>query len=222
MIQLLFTLLAAEVAVASLLLVKTPLRKLAVLTLDRVKRGRGPVMVRTIAGTVAVVLASSVYSMLKIQWRTDEVGGVLTPTDQVLWSRHFLEASLMGYSLFLALVIDRMHHYVKELRRFKKNNEAMVKQIKVLEDLKSGASEEVKAREKETAKLKVKLAEFESGTEAKLKEAKAHVANALALTRQSEGIRLEYDRLLEENENLRSQLKSIDHALSRSGSKKNL
>lgn len=95
MIQLLFTLLASEVAVVFLLLFKTPFRKLAVLGLDRVKRGRGPVMAKTVAGTIFIVLGSSVYSMSKIRERSSEIGS-LTPTDQVLMSRHLLEASLMG------------------------------------------------------------------------------------------------------------------------------
>lgn len=101
MIQLLFTLLAAEGAVAATLLFKTPLRRLAVLALDCLKRGRGPVMVRTIAATVLVVLASSLHSMAKIRGRAEgELDGAgvvgLTPTDQVLLARHLLEASLMG------------------------------------------------------------------------------------------------------------------------------
>lgn len=95
MIQLLFAVLSAEVAVAVTLLFKTPLRKLVVLGLDRLKRGRGPVMVKTIAGTVLVVLASSLYSIAKISSGSAELGA-LTPTDQVLMSRHLLEASLMG------------------------------------------------------------------------------------------------------------------------------
>ena len=101
MIQLLFTVLAAEAAVAATLLFKTPLRKLAVLALDRLKRGRGPVMVRTVAATVLVVLASSLHSMAQIRGHAEgELDGAgvvgLTPTDQVLLARHLLEASLMG------------------------------------------------------------------------------------------------------------------------------
>jgi B-cell receptor-associated protein 31 len=101
MIQLLFTVLAAEAGVAVALLFKTPLRKLAMLALDTLKRGRGPVMVRTVASTVLIVLASSVHSMAKIRGRAsgelDGAGaGGLTPTDQVLLARHLLEASLMG------------------------------------------------------------------------------------------------------------------------------
>ncbi|KAG1330512.1 putative B-cell receptor-associated protein 29 [Cocos nucifera] len=95
MIQLLFSLLSAEVGMVVVLLFKTPLRKLAILGLDRLKRGRGPVMVKTVAGTVLVVLASSVYSMVKIRDRSTETG-FLTPTDQVLMSQNLLEASLMG------------------------------------------------------------------------------------------------------------------------------
>ena len=43
------------------------LRKLVILTLDRVKRGRGPVVVKTVGGIVFVVLWSSVYSVVKMR-----------------------------------------------------------------------------------------------------------------------------------------------------------
>lgn len=95
MIQLLYSVIVAQMALILTLLFKTPLRKLVILTLDRVKRGRGPVVVKTVGGTVFVVLASSVYSMVEIQSRTIE-GGMVNPTDQVLMSKHMLEASLMG------------------------------------------------------------------------------------------------------------------------------
>ena len=54
-------------------------------------------MVQTVAGTVFVVLMSSVYSMINIQNR-DAEPGMVNPTDQVLMARHMLEASLMGIS----------------------------------------------------------------------------------------------------------------------------
>lgn len=103
MIQLLYTVIFAEMALILTFLFKTPLRKLVIMTLDRVKRGRGPVMVKTIAGTVFIVLLSSVYSMIKIQNRMLEAGAP-NPTDQVLMSRHMLEASLMGNSIWLLLL----------------------------------------------------------------------------------------------------------------------
>ncbi|TVU18518.1 hypothetical protein EJB05_34621, partial [Eragrostis curvula] len=95
MIQLLFALLAAEAALALSLLFRTPARRLALLAVDRAKRGRGLVMGKTVAGTMLLVLASSGYSIGKIRCRADELGQ-LTLTDQVLVSRHLLEASLMG------------------------------------------------------------------------------------------------------------------------------
>ncbi|XP_020087718.1 B-cell receptor-associated protein 31-like [Ananas comosus] len=212
MIQLLFTVLGAEVGVVLVLLFRTPLRKLAILGLDRLKRGRGPVMVKTVAATVAVVLSSSLYSMLKIRSRSAELGS-LTPTDQVLFSRHLLEASLMGYSLFLALIIDRLHHYIRELRGLRKNMEAVMKQNRVLEEAKSGSSEEIGSLKEQIEKLKAE-------SETKSEEVKAAQASARALKKQSEGFLLEYDRLLEENQNLREQLQSIDLLLSHSDSKK--
>ncbi|KAG1334937.1 B-cell receptor-associated protein 31-like [Cocos nucifera] len=220
MIQLLFTLLSAEVGVVVVLLFKTPLRKLAILGLDRLKRGRGPVMVKTVAGTVLIVLASSVYSMAKIRSQSTEIGS-LTPTDQVLMSRHLLESSLMGYSLFLALIIDRLHHYIRELRGLRKNMEAVMKQNRALEETKSGGSDELKSRDKDITNLNEQIKQLKLELEASTKEAKAAEANATALRKQSEGFLLEYDRLLEDNQNLRNQLQSIDLRLSQSDSKKN-
>ncbi|PON91259.1 B-cell receptor-associated protein [Trema orientale] len=220
MIQLLFMVVFSEMAMIILMSFKTPLRKLVILGLDRVKRGRGPVMVKTVAATVSVLLASSVYSMIKIQkrWIDD---GAFNPTDQVLMAKHLLEATLMGSSLFLVLMIDRLHHYIRELRIRRKTMEAFKKQNQGFEDAKAGGVDEIKAKEDEVATLREKLKELESDIEARKKDVHAAEANAVALRKQSEGFLLEYDRLLEENQNLRNQLRVLDQSLSRSGSKKN-
>ncbi|KAF9590436.1 hypothetical protein IFM89_035271 [Coptis chinensis] len=218
MIQLLFTVISIEMGLILILMFKTPLRKVVIMSLDRVKRGRGPVVVKTIGGTVFIVLMSSVYSILKIQKRSfDSTGGVLNSTDQVLFSKHLLEASLMGFSLFLALMIDRLHHYIRELRMLRKNMEAVKKQNRAVED---GKSSDLKNLEEEVAGLKTKVKQLESDSQTKVKAVEAAEANALALKKQSEGFLLEYDRLLEENQNLRNQLQSIDQMLSHSDSKK--
>lgn len=52
------------------------------------------------------------------------------------YSQHYI---LSGYSLFLALVIDRLHNYVKEIRRLKKNLE---ESKKMLEEATHGKPEE--------------------------------------------------------------------------------
>ncbi|XP_011008025.1 PREDICTED: uncharacterized protein LOC105113519 [Populus euphratica] len=218
MIQLLFTVIFSEMAMILLFVFKTPLRKLLIMSLDRVKRGRGPVMVKTVAGTVFVVLMSSVYSMVKIQKRWIDDGGAVNPTDQVLLAKHLLEATLMGSILFLGLMIDRLHHYIRELRVRRKTMEDVKKQNRSFED---GKVEETKALEAEASTLREKLQQLESELEIKTKEVNTSEANAIALSKQSEGFLLEYDRLLEENQNLRSQLQSLDLRFSRSTSKKN-
>ncbi|KAL0001681.1 hypothetical protein SO802_015462 [Lithocarpus litseifolius] len=221
MLQLLYTVILAEMALILTLLFKTPLRKLVIITLDRLKRGRGPIVVKTIAATVFVVLTSSVYSMVDIQNRTIE-GGLANPTDQVLMSKHMLDASLMGFMLFLSLMIDRLHHYIKELRLLRKTMEAAKKQNRNFEDGKNGSAEEFKAMGEEIATLRAKIKKLESECETKAKEAKTAEAEAEALRKQSEGFLLEYDRLLEDNQNLRNQLESIDQSLTQPDNKKNM
>ncbi|XP_058095181.1 uncharacterized protein LOC131240752 [Magnolia sinica] len=220
MINLLFSLLFAEAALIVLLLVKTPLRKLAIMGLDRVKRGRGPVMVKTISATVFIVFVSTVYSIVNIQKRSNEAGAVTT-TDEILMGRHLLEASLMGYCLFLALVIDRLHHYMRELRMTRKSMEAAKKQNRDKSESGKGGGLDEKAFEEEVSSLRAKVKQLESEAETRDKEAKTAEANAMALRKQSEGFLLEYDRLLEDNQNLRNQLQSLDRRLSHSDSKKN-
>lgn len=81
---------------ALLLMVKIgPLRELVMKGLDQVKMGKGPATVKTIAGTMSVILLSSVTSILKIQNKGAKLG-TMTPMDQVLWRTHLLETSLMG------------------------------------------------------------------------------------------------------------------------------
>uniref|UniRef100_A0A2P2IWW7 Endoplasmic reticulum transmembrane protein n=2 Tax=Rhizophora mucronata TaxID=61149 RepID=A0A2P2IWW7_RHIMU len=218
MIQLLFTVIFSEMALILVLLFKTPLRKLVIMGVDRVKRGRGPLMVKTVAGTVFVVLMSSGYSMMKIQKRWINEEGAINPADHVLMAKHLLEATLMGCSLFLALMIDRIHHYIRELRIRRKSMEAIKKQNQAIED---GKAEENKALEEEMTTLRMRLKLLEPELQEKTQEASASEANIVALRKQSEGFLLEYDRLLEENQDLRNQLQSLDWRLSRSSSKKN-
>lgn len=98
MIQLLFFVLFAEGALAFLLLVKIgPLRELVIKSLDQIKMGKGPATVKTIAGTMFVILLSSLMSILKIQNKGAKLG-TMSPMDQVLWRTHLLEASLIGIS----------------------------------------------------------------------------------------------------------------------------
>ncbi|KAL1362757.1 hypothetical protein HN51_010973 [Arachis hypogaea] len=222
MLQLLYAAIFGEMLLIMLLLFKTPLRKLLILTLDRLKRGRGPIVVTTVGATLVVVLASSLYSMAKIQRRITEAG-VVNPTEQVLMSKHLLEASLMGFVLFLSLMIDRLHHYIRELRILRKTMEAVKKQGRSFEDGKSTTtSEDHRALTEEIATLKARIKNLETESEAKGSKAKSLESEVEALKKQSEGFLMEYDRLLEENQNLRSQLEAIDQSSLHAENKKNM
>lgn len=119
-------------------------------------------------------------------------------------------------------MIDRLHHYIRELRIRRKSMEAVKKQMRGSEDAKNTTSEETKTMEQEAAKLRAEVDRLESELHSKNKGVGAAEASISALRKQSEGFLLEYDRLLEENENLRDQLKSVDVRFSHSNSKKNM
>ncbi|XP_057526355.1 uncharacterized protein LOC130805589 isoform X1 [Amaranthus tricolor] len=211
MIHLLFSVIFMEMAGILLLLFRTPLRKLVIMGLDRMKRGRGPVVITTVGGTVLVLLASTVSNIISIQQREIEPG-TINPTDQILFTRALLDASLMGFILFLGLMMDRLHHYIRELRLLRKTMEAVKKQNRSFDDAKNGSSEELKAMEEEVATLKSRIKTLESECAAKTDEVKAAESKSEALKKQSEGLLLEYDRLLEDNQSLRSQLQEIGHS----------
>ncbi|KMT02124.1 hypothetical protein BVRB_9g207670 [Beta vulgaris subsp. vulgaris] len=210
-----------EMAVILLLLFRTPLRKLVILGLDRMKRGRGPIVITTVGGTILVLLVTTISTIVNIQQRDIEPG-TINPTDQILFTRSLLDASLMGFILFLGLMMDRLHHYIRELRLLRKTMEAVKKQNRSFDDAKNGSSEELKAMEEEVATLKSRIKTMESECVAKTDEIKASESKSEALKKQSEGLLLEYDRLLEDNQSLRGQLEEIGQSLANSDGKKNM
>ncbi|XP_047338130.1 B-cell receptor-associated protein 31-like [Impatiens glandulifera] len=218
MIQLYYTAIFAEMAVILLLLFKTPLRKLVIMSIDRLKRGTGPLVVKTVAGVVLLMMAITVYTITDINSRQLEI---LNPTDQIILGRAMLEASLMGFMLFLLLMVDRLHHYIRELRLLRKAMEAVRKQNHAAEDGKGPNSEEHKALGEQLLTLKANIKQMESKTQEKEKEVKAAEADKAALKSQSEGLLMEYDRLLKENQSLRDDLQSLDKTVSHSQVKKN-
>ncbi|CAN6321955.1 unnamed protein product [Urochloa humidicola] len=215
MIQLLFLVLFAEGAVALLLMVKVgPLRELAMRGVDQVKTGKGPATVKTLACTLSVILMSDVASILKIQNRGLKVGTV-SPMDQVLWRTHLLEASLIGYTLFLAFVIDRLHHYLRKLLTLRKTSSTSREEVEKLQmenrslrEKEEKSSGEMKKLQREIAKLKEGMKKLKTETEEHEQKASAAEAHVNALQKQSEELLLEYDRLLEDNQILQTQLLS--------------
>ena len=131
-------------------------------------------------------------------------------------------------------MLDRLHHYIRELRIRRKSAEAVKKQNRIFDDNRAPAPEEIKVLEDEMSKLRgmvsrlekqlqeksIEAGRLEKQLQEKSKEPGSAEANAMALKKQSEGFLLEYDRLLEENQNLRSQLQSLDRKFSFSDGKK--
>ncbi|XP_004248701.1 uncharacterized protein [Solanum lycopersicum] len=139
MIQPLFALVFLEVLVILTLIFRTPLRKPVLMALDKSKQGRGPVIVKSAGGTLFVVLVSILFNVTLMQNRATD-SGTVNPTDQVLLANHLLEASLLGFTLFLALVIDRLHYYIKELRLLRKTMEGEKKMNQNRDQVESAAS----------------------------------------------------------------------------------
>ncbi|KAJ4844399.1 hypothetical protein Tsubulata_002365 [Turnera subulata] len=124
MINLLFTIVFTEMALILTLVFRTPLRKLVMMGIDLMKQGKGPLVAKTVVATILVVFASVLNNVMQIRRRSQEAG-VVSSTDEVLMAERILEASIMGFSLFLAMMIDRLHYYIKELHLVRKDLEEM-------------------------------------------------------------------------------------------------
>lgn len=212
MIQLLFLVLFVEAIVAFLLVVKIgPLRDLVMKSLDQVKMGKGPATVKTIAGTMSVILLSSLMNIVKIQNKGAKLG-TMSPMDQVLWRTHLLEASLMGFTLFLGFLIDRMHHYLRKLNNIrskvgasKDELEMLEKEKQKLKEKEEKASKEIAALQSEISRLTVEVKRLKAESQEKDKKVETAEAHVVALQKQAADLLLEYDRLLEDNQNLQTQ-----------------
>ncbi|KAL9228331.1 hypothetical protein vseg_003923 [Gypsophila vaccaria] len=212
MIQLLFVVVLVEAAVAFLMVVKIgPLRELVMRSIDQVKMGKGPATVKTIAGTMSVILLSSLMSILKIQNKGAKLG-TMSPMDQVLWRTHLLEASLMGFTLFLGFLIDRMHHYLRKLIDIRSKVGATKEEVAKLENEKQQLKEKEEKASKELTKLQFELSKaredlqkLKTESQEKDKQVETAEAHVAALQKQAADLLLEYDRLLEDNQSLQAQ-----------------
>ncbi|KAH9311095.1 hypothetical protein KI387_026130 [Taxus chinensis] len=82
--ELLLTVVIVEGAVALFRMVNVPpVRKLTIKSLDGVKMGKGPAMVKTLVDTLCMIMEFSIASILKIQNRAIKMA-IITPTDQIL------------------------------------------------------------------------------------------------------------------------------------------
>ncbi|OIW01288.1 hypothetical protein TanjilG_10449 [Lupinus angustifolius] len=166
--------------------------------------GKGPATVKTIAGTMFVILLSNLMSIVKIQNKGSKLG-IMSPMDQVLWRTNLLEASLIGFTLFLGFLIDRVHHYLQKLINLRSNAGASKEELENLKKETVNLKEKEEKSSKEIKQLSesLKKARLESKEKDKrIETAEVHVAS---LQKQAADLLLEYDRLLEDNQNLQAQ-----------------
>lgn len=202
-----------EFVVAFLLLVKVgPLRELVMKSLDQVKMGKGPATVKTIAGTMSVIFMFNLMSIFKIQNKGAKLG-TMSPMDQVLWRTHLLEASLMGFTLFLGFLIDRMHHYLRKLINIrskvgasKEEVEKLEKEKQQIKEKEEKATKEIATLQNELSKLGDEIKKLKEESQEKDKMIETADAHVVALQKQAADLLLEYDRLLEDNQQLQTQV----------------
>ncbi|VFQ95925.1 unnamed protein product [Cuscuta campestris] len=210
MIQLLLLVLLSEGVLAFLLVVKIgPLRELVMNGLDQLKTMKGTVL--TIAGVFCAILLSHFFSIVRIQNKGAKLG-TMTPMDQVLWRTNLLEATLIGFSLFLGFLIDRIHFYIRELIELQSGAATSKDEVGKLEKEKvvfneraKQAEEEVKQLQKEISCLKDEVKTAKEECEKKGKRIQTAEENVNSLQNQTAALLLEYDRLLEENQELQRQ-----------------
>eukprot|EP00897_Mesotaenium_endlicherianum_P004926 jgi/Mesen1/4461/ME000227S03475 len=214
------------------------LRKAGMAAANMFKGTVGSVVARTLAGSLVVLLIFSVYNIQQVKRRlatslSNYGANSNNAADQHELLGSILEASMIAYSLVSALVIQQLHNYMRSSDLLKINVSMLKKQAKGLETeylrLQSQSTDggTTNSSNSQSAVLKERIDELKSDNErlqeeaeAKAKEAKTAQANVQAIKKQTEGLRIEFDRLLDDNDSLRAQLAQFDTKYSKSDDKK--
>lgn len=136
---------------------------------------------------------------------------IITNDNDKWWYLNSL-LDLAGFSLFLGFLIDRMHHYIQKMIKLRSNTgvskqevERLEKEKLQLKEKEEKAAGEVKRLEKEVSSLTENLNKLKLESTEKDKQVETAEAHVAALQKQAADLLLEYDRLLEENQNLQNQ-----------------
>lgn len=108
-----------------------------------------------------------------------------------------------------------MHHHLQKLINLRKNGGSSKKEVEKLEaeklQLKENeekAKEEINRMQKEISNLSESLKKLKLESKEKDKKIEVAEAHVTSLQKQSADLLLEYDRLLEDNQNLQAQTKN--------------
>lgn len=98
----------------------------------------------------------------------------------------------------------------------KKSKEALSKQNKALEE---SNAERLSSKDKKISKMKERIAKLESELNGKSKDAELAETNVMNLKVKSQGLHKEYDYLMDDNQSVKDQMRSMDQTLSNSNGK---
>jgi len=121
-------------------------------------------------------------------------------------------SGLAGFALFLGFLIDRIHHYLQKLVNLRSSTRAsnedlenLRKETVQLKGKGEKASKEIKQLKEELSRVSESLKNIKLESEEKDKKVETAEAHVASLQKQAADLLLEYDRLLEENQNLQAQ-----------------
>ncbi|KAK9078175.1 hypothetical protein SSX86_002232 [Deinandra increscens subsp. villosa] len=217
-IHLSFTVSFAQIIIILLLLLETSFRNPLLFQLDKLKRSRAQLAVKSIGATMFVVMMYDIYSVLEI--RTRSIDSINNSPNHVILAFHLLEASLVGFMLILLVVINHLHQYIKEFVMVTETIRAANKQYRANEDCMKKIADEAKIVREEISRLKLEIRNLESECSIKEQAVQLQRTDSDALKNTLEGLLGEYDRLLTYNKDLKEQLQGVNERLSPSDGKK--
>ncbi|XP_047338129.1 uncharacterized protein LOC124941819 [Impatiens glandulifera] len=206
MIQLLYALLLAGMSIL-LLLLSSATRKPVAIAIDRAKRRHNfRVVSITVLSNLLVLLVYNIYSIIvKSQYRFSD-SNPIDPTDQLIITEKLLAASLLGFLLFLYVVICNLHVIIIDWCSVEEITQAEQKQ---LAERNFFDRERLKVTKDKITALKSQMRILEYILESRNEMIKSAEAEVSTLRKQYEDVNMKYDELIEYNETIRNQLQCM-------------
>ncbi|CAK9872541.1 unnamed protein product [Sphagnum jensenii] len=196
----------------------------------------GSTLAKAVSAAFVVLFASNISNVFRVQKRIAKIGA--SQADQSIIRSQLLEITLIGYCLLLGLMTTSLDSFLKQVDALTRNINVLKKQAKGAQeeylrlqseqqnskkskDEELAAAMEIKSLKDVVSDLRNKLERLQLDANSKEKEVKVLKVSMRALEKQTEGFRLEYNRLMDDNESLRNQLAVFDRKHSTLESKKN-
>jgi B-cell receptor-associated protein 31 len=200
------------------------------------KSKTGSTLAKAVSAAFVVLFASNISNVFRVQKRIAKIGA--SQADQSIIRSQLLEITLIGYCLLLGLMMTSLDSFLKQVDALTRNINVLKKQAKGAQeeylrlqseqqnskkskDEELAAAMEIKSLKDVVSDLRNKLERLQLDANSKEKEVKVLKVSMRALEKQTEGFRLEYIRLMDDNESLRNQLTVFDRKHSTLESKKN-